>query len=573
MSDYEKIARVRLTTMGGLVLFMSLVMLLRMFDIQVAKHGYYSALAQDQHIFEKVELAQRGQIYVRDSYADPDRYYPLAFDVKKFAVWAIPHQIKKKQEAAQKIAELTGISEQEIFSKIDNDKLYIPPIIKGLSLDEANKIKRAKLEGVLVVPEYSRYYPEGALGAHLLGFVNREGNGNYGFEGYFNDELKGKNGTITGEKDTLGRMINLLDKKEPQNGTSYVLTIDRSVQYYVEKKLAEAVEKYEAESGSVIVMDTETGGIVAMASVPTYDPNNYSEYANTDSGIFINPVIAHLYEPGSIMKPIIMAAALNEDVVKPETTDNFSNYTVVDGYEIHTAEDKAFGYENMTQVLENSDNVAMVWLSEKLGKEKMYEYLKSFGLFSKTGIKLDAEVSGYGPEVKRWRNIHRATISFGQGISVSLIEMVAAYSAIANDGVYVYPQIVDTIIMPDGTKKKVEKVEGERVIRELTANQLSEMLVSVVDNGHSKRAGVPGFRVAGKTGTAQIPKADGPGYEEDVYNHSLAGFAPAEQPRFAMITKIEKPKAAKYAEATAAPLFGEIASFLLHYYYRVPPTR
>ncbi|MFA4996133.1 MAG: penicillin-binding protein 2 [Patescibacteria group bacterium] len=576
MSEYTKTIERRLKAMGVIVVLITVILIFRMFDIQIIKHSHYLALAQGQQRFEKTETAQRGKVYVHDSFSDPDSYYPLAFDVKKFSVWVVPHQVTKKEELSGKLAGLVGLTSQEIFDKINNDKLYIPPIKKGLSLDEAEKVKDEQLTGVFVMPEYSRYYPEATLASHILGFVNADGEGKYGFEGHYNNELKGTAGNVTGEKDTLGRMINLLDQTDPKDGTSYVLTIDRSVQYFVEKKLNEALQTYQAESGTVIIMDVKTGGIVAMASAPSYDPNNFKDYAKDNAGIYVNPSIAHLYEPGSIFKPIVMSAAIDQGVVTPETKGNFDWHVMIQGHEIKTAEKKAFGEEDMTQVLQNSDNVAMVWLSEKLGKDSMYKYLKAYNMFDKTGIDLDSEVAGYAPELKRWQDINRATISFGQGISVTPIEIVAAYAAMANGGVYEYPHIVDKMIFSDGTEKKVEKQEGERIIKKETAQQLGEMLYNVVEKGHSWRAKVPGYKIGAKTGTAQIPKAEG-GYEESedglgIYIHSLAGFAPTNDPRYAMLVKLDKPKSNKYAENTAAPLFGEISSFLLNYYYRLAPT-
>ncbi|MEK9156116.1 MAG: penicillin-binding protein 2 [Patescibacteria group bacterium] len=576
-ADFERLIKGRLTFMAALIMMVSVVMVWRLFDIQVVRHEHYLAQAQDQQRFEKIELAERGRIYVHDSYVDPDRYYPLAFDVKRFAVWVVPRNLKDKTEAARRLAGLLALPENEIFSQINNDKIYIPPVKRGLSLDEANRVKGEKISGVLVVPEYSRYYPEATLASHLLGFVNAEGDGKYGFEGHYNGELKGLAGEVRGEKDTLGRVINLLEQKNPRDGTSYVLTIDRSVQFFVEKKLSEGIEKYQADSASAVILDIETGGVVAMASRPTYDPNNFREQAKADAGLFVNPVIAHLYEPGSVFKPMVMSAALDAGAVTPETKNTFGASAVVDGYEIHTAENKAFGEETMSQIIVNSDNVGMVWVSEKLGKEKLYDYIKKYGFFEKTGIDLDTEVNGYSPPLKHWRNINRATIAFGQGISITPLGLAAAYATLANGGVYIYPRLVDKMILPDGTEKKIEKQEGERVVKTETAKQIAEMLVLAVDEGHGWRAGVPGYRVAGKTGTAQIPKPEG-GYEElenglGIFNHSFAGFAPADSPKYAMVIKLEKPKTARYAENTSAELFGEISSFLLNYYYRVPPTR
>jgi len=573
---YSNTIEQRLKIMGVIVLLTSFVLVFRMFDIQILKHEHYLALAQGQQRFEQVETAQRGKILVHDSAVDPNAYYPLAFDVKKFAVWAVPHQISKKDVAAKDIGGALNISDKDIFDLINNDKLYIPPIKRGLTLDEANAVKAKKISGVYVMPEYNRYYPEANLASQLLGFVNAEGEGKYGFEGHYNDELKGTAGSVTGEKDTLGRVINLLEQNNPQDGTSYVLTIDRSVQYFVEKKLSEAITTYQADSGLVAIMDIKTGGILAMASSPNYDPNNFRDYAKDNAGIYINPVIGHLYEPGSIFKPITMAAAIDTGAITPDTKSTFDWHVWVDGFEIKTAERKAFGEENMTQVLQNSDNVAMVWIAEKLGKDNLNKYLKSFNMLDKTGIDLDTEATGYTPPFKYWKDINRSTIAFGQGISVTPIEMLCAYATLANDGVYVYPHIVDKMIYADGTEKKVEKQEGQRVIKSETAKAMTQMLFQTVEGGHSWRAKVPGFKIGAKTGTAQIPIPGG-GYEENesglgIFIHSLAGLAPVDDSQYVMLVKLDKPKTNKYAENTAAPLFGEISNFLLNYHYRLVPT-
>lgn len=576
MGEYKRTIETRLKYLGVIIILSSLLLLAKMAGIQIIDHDHYLALAQAQQRFEKSEIAERGKILVHDSAVDPKSYYPLAFDMKKFAIWVVPGHIKDKSGVAKDLEKLLLLPEGEVFAKINNDKLYIPPLKRGLTLDQANKVTDSKLPGVFVVPEYSRYYPEGVLAAQLLGFVNSDSEGKYGFEGHYDNELQGKAGNVKGEKDTLGRIINLLEQKDPEDGTSYVLTVDRAVQYYIEKKLAEAMTTYEAEAGTVVVMDIKTGGIVAMANLPAYDPNNYREQADLDPSLFMNPAISYLFEPGSIMKPISMAAAIDQGAVTPDTKGVFGSSVQVDGYTIYTAEGKAFGEENMTQILENSDNVGMTWVSEKLGKDNLYKYVKSFGLLDKTGIDLDTEVAGRTPPFKQWHDINRANISFGQGISVTPIEMVAAYAAIANNGKYIYPHVIDKMVFADGSEKVVPKQEGEQIVTEQTAKTIQNMLYSVVANGHSKKAGVAGFKVGAKTGTAQIAKPEG-GYETNetnlgIYIHSLAGIAPIDDPRFAMIVKLTKPKTAKYAETTAAPLFGDIASFLLNYYYRLTPT-
>jgi len=564
---------------GFFIIALAFILMYRMAEIGVLRHGHYLALAQNQQRFEETETASRGRVLVQDSVSDPDIYYPLAFDVKSFSVWAVPNQIKDKRAVAAALAGPLEMSESDIYKAIDNNKLYIPPLKKGLNLDKADSESTKSLTGIFVMPEYSRYYPEGSLASQLLGFVNSEGKGNYGIEGYYNSELTGKNGDIVGEKDTFGRMISMLSQTNPQNGTSYVLTIDRSVQYFVEQKLAQAITDTQAESGTVIVMDVATGGILAMANNPSFDPNNYRETANTNQALFANPAISSLYEPGSIFKPLIVSAALNSGTVTPETTNTFGTTVEVDGYTIHTAEGKAFGTENVAQILQNSDNVGMVWLADQMGNDTMSNYIQKYGFGGKSGIDLSGEESGQVPKVKNWRNINRATIAFGQGISVTPMQMVAAYGAIANGGKYIYPHVIEKIIYNDETEKQIKRQEGNQIISSQTATELRAMLANDVLHYQSLGAKIKGFQVGAKTGTAQIPLPTGgylsspDGSNLGIFIHSVCGMAPTDDPKFVMLAKLDKPKSAEFSERTAGPLFGDITSFLLNYYYHVPATQ
>ncbi|MFA7244474.1 MAG: penicillin-binding protein 2 [Patescibacteria group bacterium] len=562
----------RFKVISVLAVIMVAVILWRMFEKQILQHSEYIALAEGQQRFETTDIAQRGRIYVHDSIGGEDSLYPLAFDVKSFSLWVVPKQVIDKEKTADELSALVGVDSKTIFDEINNDKLYVPPIKKGMSYELSDQIKAKKFSGVFIMPEYSRYYPELTLASQLLGFVNAEGKGNYGFEGHYDKELQGTSGQTIGEKDTLGRVINLLEQKDPKDGTSYVLTIDRSVQYYVERTLRESLTKYQADSGTIIIMDVKTGGIVAMANEPGYDPNQYRIVAKDNSNIFMNPAISGLYEPGSIMKPITMAGALDSGAVTPDTTETFGSEVEIGGYTIHTAEGKAFGTENMSQIIQNSDNIGMAWVSEKEGKDNIYKYLNEFNILNKTNIDLDGEVEGSVPPFKQWQDINRATIAFGQGVSVTPLEMVCAYTAIANKGKYIYPHVVDKILNSDGTETQIQKTEGKQVVKTETAAQVTEMLKSVFATGHDQKAAIPGVEIAVKTGTAQVPKPEG-GYEEGIFNHSFMGFAPANDPRFVMLVKLDKPKAATYAESTSAPVWGQIGNFLVNYYYKLVPNK
>lgn len=555
-------------------LLLSAILLARLFQKSVIENKNYLAQAKGQQQFSRTETAQRGKIYFHDWADEISENYAMAYDIKSFSLFVVPKNLVEKKVVAQKLAPFIATSEMEVFAQIDNDKTYLPALKKGLSYDDADKIEALELTGVYVLPEYKRYYPEGDFSSQLLGFVDGEGNGKYGFEGFYDNELKGSSGQITGEKDTLGRVISLLSEDAPKDGTSYLLSIDRSVNFYMYQAVRNAVKEYQAESGMAIVVDTKTGKIIGMVSTPSFDPNNFSTYANNhQEDLFKNPLISTAYEPGSIFKPIIVAAGLDSGKITPDSASNFGASVEVQGFTIHTAEDKAFGHENIADILKHSDNVGMVWVGQQIGSQIMYDYINRFGFNSKTGIDLSGEGVGIVQQLKNWGQIGQATISFGQGISVTPIQLAMAYAAVANNGVAMKPEVVDKIINFDGSQNLVSPVETGRVISEQTAQNLRQMLIGVVEEGYGKRAGVPGFWVAGKTGTAQIADPTTGKYLEGVFNHSFAGFAPADNPRFAMLIELNKPKNARFAESSAAPVFGNIASYLLNYYYRIAPNR
>jgi len=542
--------------MGGIIGY-------RLLKKQVFEHGEYLAKAESQYIVKKDIPAKRGVIYSSDM-------YPLATNMQTFQIIVTPRQVSQKSETASKLANALGMEEKDIFDRINNNKYYIPPLKKKLSEQEGQKIADLKLKGILVMPESIRFYPEKQMASQLLGFVDASGDGRYGFEGYYNDELKGVIGEVHGQKDTRGRIFDIDAKSDPQNGSDFVLTIDRNIQMQVEDVLARAVEGFKADSGSVVINEPKTGKILAMANFPTYDPNEYNKVAKDDQGFFNNATVNDAWEPGSVFKPLIMAAAINENLIEPETEKVFGSSVRVDNYEIRTSTKEAYGRETMTQVLENSDNVAMVWISELLGKEKMYKYLRDFGFGRKSGIELSTESTGTVTDYKKWSESQRATVSFGQGITTTPLQILSAIGAIANKGVLMQPYLVHKKINFDKKEEVRQPKEVARVLTEDTSIKVADMMVSVVENGHGKRAGVKGYRVAGKTGTAQVT-APGGGYYKDRHIGSFVGFAPAENPRFAMLVRLNNPKNVDWAESSAAPTFGEIAKWLLDY-FQVAPT-
>jgi cell division protein FtsI/penicillin-binding protein 2 len=445
---------------------------------------------------------------------------------------------------------------------------------KQLSDEEVNKIKEIKLSGIYFDHEGFRYYPQGSLLSQVLGFVGYKGDtkqGVYGLESFFESELAGKEGVLKQEGDISGAWIfggnRQLDAAK--DGDSLILTIDKNIQYEAQKVLKETVEKNEATSGTVIIADPKTGKILAMAGFPDFDPNKFNEV--TDPAAFNNEATIGSYEPGSVFKPLTMAAALNEGKITPDTTFVDEGFVKIDDKTIKNSDPKPRGLQTMTQVLEESLNTGLIFVKDQIGNQKFLEYVKKFGFGEKTGIDL-MERKGNLDNLKANINVNFATASFGQGLTVTPIQLIQAFTAFPNSGKMLKPYIVASRISPEGQRTDTKVKEVRQIISAQTANTVTAMMVNVVENGHGKRAGVPGYYIAGKTGTAQVPKVNGLGYEENVNIGTFIGFGPVEDPKFLMLVRIDKPKTVKFAESTAAPAFGQLAQYLVNY-FQIPPTR
>jgi len=560
----EQLARITIVMIVTVGFFVAVGV--RTFAKQIMQHDYYLALADNQQVWQSEQKARRGQIYDTNG-------YPLAINLSLPALEVVPNQVDDSEYTARKlslVAHLSREEELELRDKLDDNLMYLPPLKHKLGTDEVEKIRELDLPGVLLIPEDWRYYPEGQLASQILGYLNTEGEGQYGIEGFFNAELMGSSGFVETYKDRTGRVITDNEKvlSQVQQGVNLYLTIDRSVQYFVEEKLKKAVEDFQADSGSVVIMDPKTGEIIAMANYPTFDPNEYFKVDNYQN--FNNGVVSNSWEPGSVFKPLTMAMAIDKGMVTPETSEEFGASIKVLDREIWNSEKRPYGRETMTQVLENSDNVGMVWVGQKIGINNFYDYLYKFGFGEPTNIDLDNEAVGLVVDKSLVSEVDMATMTFGQGIAVTPIQLVAAVGAVANGGHLMKPYIVDKIMTVDGKEVDIEPEMVRNVINPTTSNSVAAMMVSVVENGHGKQAQVPGYYVAGKTGTAQVP-VNGV-YDPHKTIGSFVGFAPAFDPVFVMLVKIDIPKTTEWAESSAAPLFGEIAEFLLNY-YMVPPER
>lgn len=555
----------------ALVLFGGVVVT-RLFFLQVASHDKWVALAENQHNVSSELSADRGEVYIHDGEIDR---YPLAVNREYKLVYVVPRDVIEKDAVAVELSRILNIDAGEIKDKLNRPNDPFEVVKKRLTEEEVARITELSFKGVALLPEKYRYYPAGELAAQVIGFASlgeKGGAGGYGIEASLDSQLRGQTGTISQEKDASGRWISLSDRfiAHAENGDSVTLTLDRVIQYETEKILKESVELYQADRATAIVMDPKTGNILAMASSPQFDPNNYSK--EEDYSIFLNGAVSSAYEPGSIMKPLTMAIGIEEGKVSPSTEYVDTGTVTEAGYTIRNAEDKSYGRSNMYKVLDESINTGVIYVEKMVGNAVFGEYLKRFGFGERTGITLPAELPGNIRNLQNTKaTINFFTASFGQGITATPIQMVTAYAALANGGRLLKPNIIDKVIHADGTEDKRVPVEVRRVVSVETSQVMNTMLRSVVVNGHGKRADVPGYLVGGKTGTAQVAKTGSKGYEEGISIGSFVGYAPLDDPQFVVLVKLDNPKNVEWAESSAAPTFGQIMKFLLEY-AKIKPT-
>jgi len=532
---------------------------------QIFKNAYYLNLAKSQHFLAKELPAHRGEIYASSIYSKEP--FLLAGNEKLFSLNLVPRQILDKEKTARKIAELANLKYEEVYEAINNNKPYIPPIKKDLTFKEAQNILKEELSGVYILPHDHRFYPYGSLLSAVLGYVDTEGKGNYGLEQYYDKELRGDSGFFMAEKDVYGRYININQETPPKNGTNLFLTIELPIQFKAEEIIKQAVKDYAAEDGQIIVLNPKTGAIIAMAQSKTFNPENYSKEAESRGiSVFYNDVVSSLYEPGSIFKVVPALVALEKKVVEPSTLFDVEASIEVGGQRIWTALRQAEGRITFSRILEHSNNVGIIKVQQMVGKEAFYEFLVNRFRFNlPLGIDLPNEMNAQFPSLSDFKDIEAATMSFGQGIAITPLQAASIFAAIANDGVLMKPYIVGKKIDSQGNVETVEPKEIGRIVDKETARKMRDILYSVVEEGYSGLAKVPGYKVGGKTGTAQVPSPQG-GYDPNKTIHSFAGIFPLDDPQFVILVKLDYPKAVQWAASSAAPVFSKIASFIANYY-------
>lgn len=570
----------RLNLVLGVIFLLAGLIVFRLFNLQVINYNVFTEAAGKQHEIWSEVKAKRGEIFIED-YKE-DNKYVLAGNKDLGLIYAVPLEIEDAQKTASLLSPILELSNEELLQRLNKKNDLYEPLKRKVEDEKVQEIQKLGLKGIGIQKEAWRYYPEKNFASHVIGFLGYEGDqlkGRYGVEGFYNNILEGKAGFIAEERSAIGAWISVgrREVKQDIKGSDLILTLDRTVQYKAENLLKQALEKWGAESGTIIVMDPRNGAILALANLPDFDLNGYSKVENVN--IFNNSAIFDLYEPGSIFKPVVMGIALETHVVSPLTTYTDPCAVSIGGFTITNYNGKCYGLQNMTNVLEKSINTGMVFVARALGSEKMVNGLKTFGFDSLTGVDLDTEAQTILRSAEKWRETNLATAGFGQGIAVTPMQMAMAYSAIVNQGKLVKPHIIKKIIkhQEDGSEiiEEIQPVFVGQVLSSSTAEKLSAMLVSVVENGFSKPARVAGYLVGGKTGTAEVPDKIHGGYDEEKRITSFAGFGPYEDPRFVILIKLDhsqsKGSVLIEGSTTCAPVFKELAKFLFDY-YKIPPS-
>ncbi|MBI4021943.1 MAG: penicillin-binding protein 2 [Candidatus Andersenbacteria bacterium] len=596
------IALAILLCLGGL--------LARLINLQIFRASYYEAVADNQRQ-RAAELApHRGTIYLQEH--GSGELFPVAVNDKAHIAYAIPRDMDDPLFVARELApgllsfrqrqqartadtlvatgqvatptptpdappadaQLAALTE-ELYRKFDKKADPYEPFLRLYeTLDEPflQFFNERPLPGIVIEEVEVRTYPEKTLASHVLGYVGWDEDrrvGRYGIEGFFHQQLAGTLGFFSAERDSRGSLIGVARREllPAQDGADIVLTIDRVVQSIIEEELADGVKRFNATRGSILVMDPFTGAVLGLATYPTFDPNHY--YAIQDPRVQLNPVTSEIFEPGSILKPIIMTTALSEGAVRPDSTMQDSGPVRVADYTINTYDGQHHGRQTMTQVLEQSNNIGMVWVGQQLGAEVMYDYLRRFGLGEKTGIELEGETASSLRKPDQWNSTTVATVAFGQGVALTPLQALNGINVLANGGELVQPHIISRLKFSNGTQQTTQPQTVRRVISESIAEQGTAMLVSVIERGVARAARVPGYYLAGKTGTAQVPDAKGQ-YDPDRKIISFVGYGPAQKPRFSILIKLDDPAGLSFAAGTAAPMFRRVAEKLITY-YQIPP--
>ncbi len=554
----------RIRIIGILLFFIAGVLIYRLFDLQIINSAYYREKANRQYTASQIKspIANRGTIYFREK---DGKLVSAAVIKEGYKLVINPSVLKNSEDAYGKISAIIPVDKDDFLKRAKKENDVYEEVAHYLDSDKAEEVDKLSINGVSIVPEDWRFYPGGNLASHVLGFVGYQNNdrvGQYGIEKSYEDYLKGAakstaNNSFAESFLGLSRELflnNMEDKRE------VILTIEPSVQGYLEKTLEKVIAQYSAEGGGGIILDPKTGKIIAMAAKPDFDPNFYNK---TEKFSFLpNPNISSIFEMGSVMKPITISSALDKGSITSQSTYYDNGYLIIDNTRIENYEVKVRGKVDIQAILNNSLNTGAVFVMRQLGKENFRNYVSNFGLGEKTNIELPDEISGNIKSLTSPREIEYATASYGQGIAVTPLEFAAAFSALANGGQLVQPYIVE--------KAENKPIIKRQVIKKETSEEITRMLAKVVDEALlGGTVKMEHYSIAAKTGTAQMPFEDQKGYSDE-YLHAFVGYAPAFDAKFLIFLYIKKPQGVQYASHSLTQPFIDLTKFLLNYYAIAP---
>jgi len=559
--EREKWARIRIIMIGTIFGLIFLNVVGRVFYLQILQHEILEKKADKQHMHRVDLTPARGSILDRNGTT-------LAESIHMDSCYAEPRRIKDVNGTAAVLAPMLGVPKSELIAKLSVKKSFTW-VARWVAPEVAIRVKNMKLPGIGFAPESKRFYPNMEIAAHVVGFTGRDPNGLEGIELKYDSTILGNTGYMITERDALGRNISIMNTviKDSSPGKSLILTLDKTIQFIAEKELAKAVADSKAKAGMALVMESDTGKILAMANYPTFNPNAHSRYSLAE---LRNHVVADSFEPGSTFKVFTIAAAIDSDTVKPTDVYNCENgvYRIA-GRTIH--DDHPHSRLTVSEIIKYSSNIGAAKIGFKMGEGKLTSYLRNFGFGVRTGIDLPGEAVGILK--KHLYSIDLATTSFGQGVSLSAIQLTTALSAIANGGNLMKPYIVEQILDDNG--KVVQKFEPQivrRVISPEASQKVTKMMETVtVDGGTGTKAAMDGFRVAGKTGTAQKVDPVTHSYSSKRIG-SFVGFVPSDKPKLTIAVIIDEPQGIKYGGVVAAPAFRGIAQNSLAY-LKIQPTQ
>jgi cell division protein FtsI (penicillin-binding protein 3)/stage V sporulation protein D (sporulation-specific penicillin-binding protein) len=563
-----KIHRRRIRVLIGIIIFLGLCIIGRLFSLQVINQKSYKERAERQYLTPASESFNRGVIY----FTKKDGTTVAAATVATGFKLAInPPKIKGVEETYEALNAIVPIEKEEFLSRAKKTTDPYEEVAERMTTEQAEAITALALPGVSVYRQKWRFYPGAELAAKAIGFVSFKGDdlvGRYGLESYYNDVLsRGQNSFyVNFFAEIFANVQSTLFKNKSATG-DIVTTIEPTVESQLESTIADIQKKWGSDAVGGLIMDPNTGEIIAMAHVPTFDLNQFGK--EKDVSVYANPFSQNVYEMGSIVKPLVMAAALDAKVVTPETTYFDQGFVKVQDRTFSNFDKKGRGKATMQDVLSQSLNTGMVFVEQKMGKDIFKDYMLSrYRIGEKTGVDLPSEVNGLVSGLKTANDVNYASASFGQGIATAPINIVRAYASMANGGYLVTPHLTKSINQENGLTRTLEYKRSEAVLSPETTETITDMLVNVVDDGYKR--GLPHYSVAAKTGTAQMAKPDGSGYYDDRNFHSLIGYFPATNPRFVLYLFNNFPKGASFSSQTLADPFFEMVQFMTSYYELTP---